>query len=201
MARCTAPVEGHRSSSAAAACPACRYKSGRYGGGGYGGGYSRPYSEPTYTQSYTPSYSSGGGGGAGSRSSRSTKPRWSSAGSAQFYTPEEVRALTPIRETVERRASLPDLRHIFLCHAWDDRQASAKELYDLLIARGVTVWFSEADIKLGEPFIRHRQRLGKVARRDCARDPFAVDAASGSERRRQGAFGSPTARSARADHP
>jgi len=49
---------------------------------------------------------------------------------------------------------LPDLRHIFLCHAWDDRQSSAKELYDLLVARGVSIWCSEADIKLGEPFIR-----------------------------------------------
>ena len=82
------------------------------------------------------------------------KPRWSAAGSPQFYTLEEVRALTPIRETVEKRASLPDLRHIFLCHAWDDRQTGAKELYDLLVARGVSVWFSENDIGLGEPFLR-----------------------------------------------
>ena len=55
---------------------------------------------------------------------------------------------------MERRAPLPDLRQIFLCHAWDDRQAAAKELYDLIIARGVSVWFSENDIGLGEPFLR-----------------------------------------------
>ena len=79
---------------------------------------------------------------AGGGSARTAKPRWSRAGSAQFYTPEEVRALTPIRETVERRAPLPDLRHIFLCHAWDDRQGSAKELNDLPIGKGVSVWFS-----------------------------------------------------------
>jgi hypothetical protein len=65
-----------------------------------------------------------------------------------------VRALTPIRETVEKRASLPELRHIFLCHAWDDRQGAAKELYDLLVARDISVWFSENDIGLGEPFLR-----------------------------------------------
>jgi hypothetical protein len=65
-----------------------------------------------------------------------------------------VQALTPVRETVEKRASLPDLRQIFLCHAWDDRQGAAKELYNLLIARGVSVWFSENDINLGEPFLR-----------------------------------------------
>nr|WP_254053914.1 toll/interleukin-1 receptor domain-containing protein [Singulisphaera sp. GP187] len=82
------------------------------------------------------------------------RPRWSPAGSTQFYTPEEVRALTPIRETVEKRALLPELRHIFLCHAWDDRQGVAKTLYDLLVASGISVWFSENDIGLGEPFLR-----------------------------------------------
>jgi hypothetical protein len=151
MARCTAPVEGHRTASGAAACPACRGgRFGRYGGYGYSSYPS--YSSPSY--SYSSSGSSGGGRSSGGGSSRSTKPRWSGAGSSQFYTPEEVRALTPIRETVEKRASMPDLRHIFLCHAWDDRQGVAKELYDLLVARNVSVWFSENDIGLGEPFLR-----------------------------------------------
>lgn len=48
------------------------------------------------------------------------------------YTPAEVRTLTPVRENVEKRAPLPDLRDVFLCHAWDDRQGAAKELHDLL---------------------------------------------------------------------
>lgn len=43
---------------------------------------------------------------------------------------------------------------MFLCHAWDDRQGAAKELYELLKARGVKVWFSEEDIRLGVPFLR-----------------------------------------------
>ncbi len=149
MARCTAPVRGHIRGGGAD-CPAC--------GGRYRGyrGYSSP-SYPPYSPS-SPSYSSSGSGGGGrsggSGSSRNAKPRWSGAGSSQYYTPEEVRALTPIRETVERRAPLPDLRHIFLCHAWDDRQGSAKELNDLLVRQGVSVWFSENDIGLGEPFLR-----------------------------------------------
>ena len=143
MARCTAPVRGHRTASAAAGCPAC---GGRYRG--YG-------SYSSYSPSYSSSGSSGGGRSSGGGSSRrSTKPRWSRPGSSQLYTPEEVRALTPIRETVEKRATLPDLRHIFLCHAWDDRQGVAKELYDLLVVRDVSVWFSENDIGLGEPFLR-----------------------------------------------
>lgn len=43
---------------------------------------------------------------------------------------------------------------MFLCHAWDDRLGAARELCDLLTANGVSVWFSENDIDLGEPFLR-----------------------------------------------
>lgn len=62
--------------------------------------------------------------------------------------------LTPIRENIEKRFSVPDLRDVFLCHAWDDRKNIAKELHDLLEASGVSVWFSEKDILLGSPFLR-----------------------------------------------
>ena len=92
--------------------------------------------------------SSGGGSGSSGR------PRWSRAGSSVVYTPAEVRALTPVRESVEKRASLPDLRDVFLCHAWDDRKGAAKELHDLLESRGVSVWFSEKDVALGTPLLR-----------------------------------------------
>ena len=70
------------------------------------------------------------------------------------YTPAEVRALTPVRDSVEKRAALPDLRDVFLCHAWDDRSGAAKELHDLLESRGVKVWFSEKDVVLGTPLLR-----------------------------------------------
>ena len=150
MARCTAPVNGHRSASAAAACPACgsRYSGSRYGSS---------YSSPSYSPSYSPSSGSSGGSG-GSRSSGggsgSARPRWSRAGSSVVYTPAQVQSLTPIRETVETRAAeQPDLRDVFLCHAWDDRQGPAKELHDLLVAAGVKVWFSEKDLGLGVPMM------------------------------------------------
>lgn len=66
-----------------------------------------------------------------------------------------MQALTPVRENVENLAATqPDLRDVFLCHAWDDRQGSAKELHDLLEARGVRVWFSEKDLGLGVPMMR-----------------------------------------------
>src|ERR1019366_9140606 len=146
MARCTAPVEGHRSASAAAACPACR---GRYGGyRGYGG--STSYSYP----SHSPSVSSGAARSSVGASGSSGRPRWSGAGSSVAYTPAEVRALTPVRETVEKLALLPERRDFFLCHAWDDRAGAAKELHDLLESRRVSVWFSEKDVGLGTPLLR-----------------------------------------------
>lgn len=149
MARCTAPVEGHRSSSAAAACPACRGRYGRYGGYSDYSSY-RSYSSPSYSSSV----SAGGGRGGGGFSS-SARPRWSRAGSSVSYTPAQVQSLTPIRRTVETRAAeQPDLRDVFLCHAWDDRQGAAKELHDFLVSRGVSVWFSEKDVGLGVPLMR-----------------------------------------------
>ncbi len=47
---------------------------------------------------------------------------------------------------------------MFLCHAWDDRREAATELHDLLVAEGVSVWFSEKDIILGQPFLREIDR-------------------------------------------
>lgn len=152
MARCTAPVRGHKSAAAAANCPACRH---RYGGSRSYGGYSSGYSG--YSSSTSPSYLSNGGnsGRSGSSGRRSKKPRWSGASSGVWYTPEQVLALTPVRENVEKlSATQPDLRDVFLCHAWDDRQGSAKELHDLLEAHGVRVWFSEKDLGLGVPMMR-----------------------------------------------
>ena len=153
MARCTAPVRGHSSAAAAANCPACRGGYGRsrsYGGytGGYGSSGSR--SMPSYSPSRNSSSKTSSGSGK-----KTSKPRWSGTGSAVWYTPEQVQALTPVRENVESLAvSQPDLRDVFLCHAWDDRQGSAKELHDLLEACGVRVWFSEKDLGLGVPMMR-----------------------------------------------
>lgn len=158
MARCTAPSRGHRTASGAAACPAC-------------GGRSRGYGYSSYSPPYYPSGSSGGGritGGGGGSSSGTARPRWSRAGSSVVYTPAEVRTLTPIRESFERRATAPGLRDVFLCHAWDDRKGAAKELHDLLEARGVSVWFSEKDVLLGTSLLREidkglaKSRVGVV---------------------------------------
>lgn len=142
MARCTAPVNGHRTASGAAACPAC---SSRY----------RSYnSYSSYSSPYSSSGNNSGSRSNGSGYARSIKPRWSRAGSAILYTPAEIRTLTPVRENVEKRSSIPDLRDVFLCHAWDDRKGAAKELHDLLESHGVSVWFSEKDVLLGSSMLR-----------------------------------------------
>lgn len=149
MARCTAPVRGHSSSAAAAACPACRNR-GSYSSSSYG--YD---SYPSYSSSGSSGGGSYGGRGSGGGSSSSAKPRWSKSGSSVSYTSAQVQSLTPIRQAVEKLAAeQPDLRDVFLCHAWDDRQGIAKDLHDLLEAAGVKVWFSEKDLALGVPMMR-----------------------------------------------
>lgn len=134
MARCTAPVHGHRTASARENCPACG------GRGSY-----RSYN------SYS-SYSSSSRGNSSGQTR--TKARWSSVGSSVLYTPAEIRTLTPVRENVEKRSNLPDLRDVFLCHAWHDRKDAAKELHDILESKGVSVWFSEKDVLLGSSLLR-----------------------------------------------
>ncbi|APG05638.1 TIR domain protein [Luteibacter rhizovicinus DSM 16549] len=151
MSRCTAPVRGHRTASAAAECPAC---SSRYGG--YrSSGYSFPSNPSPYSSSgSTGSGRTNGSSTVGSGSGGSGRPRWSRAGSSVVYTPAEVRTLTPVRDNIEKRVHLPDLRDVFLCHAWDDRKGAAKELHDQLESRGVSVWFSEKDVALGSTLLR-----------------------------------------------
>ena len=166
MSYCTAPVRGHRTASAAADCPAC---GSRYRSSSYRPSYTAPsYSTPAYSSGYTSgSHSSGGG--------RTVKPRWSRGGSRGgsgswggsviLYTPAEIGTLTPIRENVEKQLAVerqlveqqqpvPDTRDYFLCHAWDDRKEAAKELHDMLVERGATVWFSEKDVLLGSTLLR-----------------------------------------------
>ena len=71
------------------------------------------------------------------------------------YTDTEWRTMEPVFEAVERQAKThPERRDVFLCHAWDDRDGSAKVLHDLLEARGVSVWFSEKDVALGSSLLR-----------------------------------------------
>ncbi|WP_270886032.1 toll/interleukin-1 receptor domain-containing protein [Pedococcus sp. 5OH_020] len=160
MAQCTAPVQGHRTSNAAANCPAC-------GGRSSYRSYS-PNTSPSYYSSPALSRSSGGGNSSSSGRGRSARPRWSPANSPVTYTPDEVAALDRYRSKVEAVGPRAESYDLFLCHAWDDRRESATELHNLLEAEDVSVWFSERDIVLGQPFMREidkglaKTRIGLV---------------------------------------
>ena len=142
MAQCTAPVNGHRSEAARANCPVCGGRGGysSYGYSGYSD-HSRSYSSPSKNR--TRSLTSG----------NKTRAKWSSSGSTILYTPAEIKALTPLRNEVEKRAKI-DLKDIFLCHAWEDRKTTAKNLTDLLVGNGTSVWFSENEVLLGSNLLR-----------------------------------------------
>ena len=143
MAQCTAPVNGHRSAAARANCPVCGRRGGYSAYNGYSGysDYSRSYSSPSKNR--TGSSSSG----------NKTRAKWSSAASTILYTPAEIKTLTPLRNEVEKRAKI-DLKDIFLCHAWEDRKTTAKNLTDLLVGNGTSVWFSENEVLLGSNLLR-----------------------------------------------
>ena len=138
MSQCTAPVRGHIRGGGAD-CPV----HGR--GGGYGYASARPY--PTYTAPAAPVRRSGApsssGGGGGQRTAR---PAWQPRSSTASYTQEQVRNLEPVRAATVARTQGYD---VFLCHAWPDRQAAAKDLHDFLIETAVSVWFSEVSLRPG----------------------------------------------------
>lgn len=138
MAQCTAPSEGHRTASGAANCPACR------GGRSYG------------RSSYPTRPSSGGNGGISSYGgSAGGGLRRTRTGRSVSYSPAEWRTVRPFTQKAAAQAQAhPERRDLFLCHAWDDRESSAKELYSHLKSNGASVWFSEEDLPLGSLMIR-----------------------------------------------
>lgn len=150
MAQCTAPVYGHRSSSARANCPVCGGRSS----------YS-PYSyQPSYSP--TPRYSGGGsssGGSSGGGSSGGGRSRRLRGGGSASYTAAEWRTFEPLVRNAEVQARLaPEHRDLFLCHAWDDRNGAAREFYDDLVSFDATVWFSETEVSLGKSLLREIDR-------------------------------------------
>ncbi len=91
MAQCTAPIRGHRTAAAAAACPVCGGRRSYYQFGyntypSFSAGYSRVSSS---------SHSSGTSNGGMKR-----KAKWSPAGSTVMYTQAQITTLTPVRENI-----------------------------------------------------------------------------------------------------
>lgn len=139
MSQCTAPVRGHIRGGGAD-CPV----HGRGRGYDY---YSPPRSYPTYSAPVAPVRRSGSAsGGSEGGSGRTARPAWQPSASTVSYTPQQVRDLEPVRAATAARTQAHD---VFLCHAWPDRRADAKDVYDLLVEEDVSVWFSEVSLRPG----------------------------------------------------
>jgi hypothetical protein len=127
MARCTAPVYGHRTASGAAACPAC---GGRYGKsyGGYSGYDS--YSPSSYSPNQRGIGVAAGQAAAQSRAGREpVRP----CGTRLKKCGHSHRSATASRDLAKQ----PDLRDVFLCHAWDDRQGPPRS-FTICLSRVVS---------------------------------------------------------------
>lgn len=139
MSQCTAPVRGHIRGGGAD-CPV----HGR--GGGYS--YYTPPRYPSYSAPAAPvrrsgSLSSSSGGGGGRNTAR---PAWQPSASTVSYTQRQVRDLESVRAATVARTQVTD---VFLCHAWPDRDAAAKDVYELLLGKDVSVWFSQVSLRPG----------------------------------------------------
>lgn len=148
MSGCTAPVNGHRTASGAANCPVCRFRSS------YRPSYS--YSPPVTSYWGGVGGSSTGGGFSGrSGASGGGRSRRTRGGGSASYTSAEWRSIEPLARKAEEQARQhPERRDLFLCHAWEDRNGCATELYDFLKSNDATVWFSERDVGLGKSLLR-----------------------------------------------
>ena len=181
MAQCTAPVEGHRTASGAANCPACRGGRSHY----------RP-SYPTYYSAAAryPGGSASGSGGSSGRggSSGGGASRRTRGGTSVSYSSSGWRTVEPLaRKAAEQALAYPDRRDLFLCHAWDDRQGCAAELDGLLRSHDATVWFSERDVGLGKSLLREIDRGLASSRAGIVLvTPAMLNTLKGSGDRRQG---------------
>lgn len=92
MAQCTAPIRGHRTAAAAAACPVCGGRRSYYHQIGYNTYQSFPSEHPRASNN---SLSSGASNGGMKR-----KAKWSPAGSTVLYSPAQIMTLTPVRDNI-----------------------------------------------------------------------------------------------------
>ncbi|MBM4118743.1 hypothetical protein FJ251_13615 [bacterium] len=122
MARCTAPVRGHRTASGAAACPAC---GGRYRSyGGYG----------SYPHPFYPSWGSSGGGRSSIGGSGGiARPRWSRVGIV-LVTPTLLRRIEG-ESIAERELSALLARDLLVPIVHDTTYEALREVSPLLGSR------------------------------------------------------------------
>ena len=81
------------------------------------------------------------------------------------YSPSEWRTFEPVARRAEAVARTnPDRRDVFLCHAWDDRESAAKDMHDLMVESGASVWFSESEVALGQSLMREIDKGLRMSR-------------------------------------
>ena len=97
MAQCTAPIRGHRTAAAAAACPVCGGRRSYY----QFGYNTYPSFSSRYSGTSNSSYSYGSSNGGTKR-----KAKWSPAGSTVLYTQAQIMALTPVRENIVKQVNI-----------------------------------------------------------------------------------------------
>lgn len=96
-----------------------------------------------------------GSGSSSGGSPRGGQSRRTRAGRSVSYTEVEWRSIEPFnRKAAEQAREHPERHDLFLCHAWDDREGTAADLYNCLKSNGAKVWFSEKDVALGTLLIR-----------------------------------------------
>ena len=136
------------------------------GYGGYSGYGYRRRTRPRPTHS---SGSSGGGRSSVGGSSSSASRAGREPGSSQCYTHlTEVRALTPIREHVEKRAAAARPSGRLSLPRVGRPAGVAKELHDLLERAVSRSGSARSDVSLGVPFLR---AIDKGSARSSRRDP------------------------------
>ena len=159
MARCTAPVQGHRTASGRAACPAC-------GGGGRGyGGYSG------YGSYSSPSYSTPSGTAEQPEQWRRVRARPCKAEmvASRFVFVHLGRQRCGhsrrFAYSVENPAKHAWTSGRLFRHAWDGRQGAAKEFsHDLApVTWGLSLFSGEGRWPRRAVATRHRQGFGELA--------------------------------------
>lgn len=73
------------------------------------------------------------------------------------YTEPQRRTLTPWAESAEAHGSEAEV-DLFLSHAWLDRASTAATLFEKLSECGLSVWFSEVELKMGVSLSRQIDR-------------------------------------------
>lgn len=141
MARCTAPVQGHRTASGRLNCPAC-------GGSGYG-----------YRSSHSPSYytptTSRFGPGSGGASARSTEGGFSAFREAPLASvPSLVQT-----ESVPSVVTVTRKYDVFISHASEDKSSIVRDLANALVGEGLSVWYDEFELRIGDS-LRRKIDLG-----------------------------------------